>query len=173
MGFQPKLRVPGRKQPQSWEAYRAEVERQARPGRGAPPVPLNDETRGPGGLVWPVPADKQCQHIKKATGKRCGAYAMKGARFCNMHGGTRDNPAHPAAGRLLLSGALDAWHADREAWREVRRHPARGAAQAALRPYLKAPSGTLIRDAIQAMQADDDGKAWRRLVQEIKAGGRK
>jgi hypothetical protein len=174
MGFEPKLRVPGRKQPQSWEAYRAEVERHGRSKGGNPsPVPLTDETRKITPLVSPAPDDVRCQHVKKRDGIRCKSYAMKGARFCVMHGGARDNPAHPHAARLLLSGALDAWKAERDAWAEMRRHPAREAAQAALRPYLKAPSGPLIRDAIQAMQADDDGKAWRRLVQEIKAGGRK
>lgn len=173
MGFEPKLRVPGRRQPQSWEAYRAEVEKHARPSRGRTvTTPLTDETRHPCGLTWPVPPEKQCQHIKKRDGKRCGLYAMRGARFCNMHGGARDNPRHPAAARLLLSGAMDAWKADRDAWAEVRRHPAREAARAMVAPHIKAPSGTLLRDTIQAMHADDDGKALRRLLAEVKAGNR-
>jgi hypothetical protein len=174
MGFRPILEVPGKRQPQSWEEYRREVEKHGRAKRGAPPaVPLTAETSGPGGLVWPVPAEKQCQHIRKATGKRCGSYAMRGARFCLSHGGTRDNPKHPAAARLLLSGALDAYEAEQDAWREIRRDPAREAARAQLVLHIKAPSAILQRDAMRALAMDDGGKAWRRLVQEIKAGNRR
>jgi hypothetical protein len=173
MGFRPILEVPGKRQPQSWEEYRREVERQARPRREAPPaVPLTDETRHPGGLTWPVPEEKQCRHIRKATGKRCGSYAMKGARFCNMHGGTRDNPAHPAAARLLRSGALDAYEAEESAWREIRRDPAREAARSQLVLHIKAPSAILQRDAMRALAMDDGGKAWRRLLAEVKEGRR-
>jgi hypothetical protein len=174
MGFEPKLRVPGRKQPQSWEAYRAEVEKHgARVGRGAPPVPLTDETRKITPLVSPAPDDLRCQHVKKRDGIRCKSYAMKGARFCVMHGGARDNPAHPHAARLLLSGALDAWKAERDAWQEMRAHPAREAARAMVLPHIKRPSAILLRDMVQAMEAEDGGKAVRRLVAEIKEGRRK
>lgn len=174
MGFRPILEVPGKRQPQSWEEYRREVEKHgARVGRGAPPVPLTAETRNRAPLIWPAPPEKQCQHVRKATGKRCGLYAMKGARFCNMHGGVRDNPRHPAAARLLRSGALDAHEAEQQAWREIRRDPAREAAQAQLVLHIKRPSAILQRDAMRALAMDDGGKAWRRLVQEIKAGNRK
>jgi hypothetical protein len=174
MGFRPILEVPGKRQPQSWEEYRREVEKHARPGRGAPPVPLTAETKSPGNLVSPAPDEKRCAHHKKhAGGERCRNYAVKGATHCHKHGGLRQNPRHPAAARLLLSGALDAFERDENAWKEIRQNPARGAARSALLPYIRNPRADLVRDAINALALDDGGKAWRRLVTEVQSGARK
>jgi hypothetical protein len=174
MGFRPILEVPGKRQPQTWEEYRREVQKHARPGRGAPPVPLTAETKSPGNLVSPAPDEKRCAHHKKhAGGERCRNYAVRGATHCHKHGGLRQNPRHPAAARLLLSGALDAYGTEEAVWREIRRDPAREAARAQLVLHIKAPSAILQRDAMRALAMDDGGKAWRRLVTEIKSGGRK
>lgn len=172
MGFEPKLKTPHRRQAQSWDEYIEEVRRVARPRRGAPANPLTPETSGPGGLTWPPPDEQRCSHVKKSDGKRCGCYRMKGARFCVMHGGARDNPAHPHTIKLYLSGALDNYEREQEAWREIRTDPARVAARDALLPHIKRPSAVLQREAMRALALDDKGKAWRRLIGEVKEGKR-
>jgi hypothetical protein len=123
--------------------------------------------------LWgkPIPKDRQCSFVHSRgdkKGKRCGAWAMKGATRCVRHGGYRQNPTHPATVRKLQDAlAVDVSRRATASLRQTDPH-ARRAVEDALRASEIPLRAATILQGVEAYQMDDNGKAWRRFLEQAK-----
>lgn len=130
--------------------------------------------------LWaqPIPDKRQCDHIysdsarnreKGRAGKRCASWAMHGASRCRAHGGYRQNPEHPATIRRLAD--IEMMHAAAQARIAIARadpHTAQHVKTSIESRGLPLSPQT-IADGINALERDDNGKAWRRYLEQLTA----
>lgn len=160
-----------RRNPQSWHKFLEEVtEAAAKRPKGGPYnlIPAADPS-----TLWgqPIPLDKRCDFIHQKgpnKSKRCGRWAMKGAKRCPVHGGYRQNPKHPATIKRLDHIVHAVQEVD--AARTLRLEPDKGTHNT-IRTYLRergeALNPSTVLEGIKAMQMDDNGKAFRRWAKTI------
>lgn len=118
--------------------------------------------------LWgnPIPDDKRCNFVHQKgdkKGKRCGRWAMKGAKRCPCHGGYRQNPSHPATIRRLDDIVQAVAEAD--AAKELRKLPNQKDLETirnTIRDIGAAFSPSIALEGVKAYQLDDAGKAFRR-----------
>lgn len=145
----------------------------AKPKRGNPKgSPGNLLKRTDGEFFWPIREDRQCVFIHTKgdkAGQRCGAWAMRGGTRCARHGGYREQPGHKATIRRL--GIIQAQHARSLANKQLRRSPPkiRQQVETTLEHEGLPLSPVTILQGIDALQTDDNGKAWRRFIAHAKA----
>jgi len=135
--------------------------------RMAPDDPRRDNLRPEPGFK-PPPPDRTCQfvHTKGAKkGRRCRQWAMRGATRCMRHGGYREVPEHPATVRRLSKIiTVDARKKMRrrviDADPKLRRIVQKALASMGI---PRRPETVVI--GIEALEADDGGRAWRRFCE--------
>lgn len=111
------------------------------------------------------PDHRQCDFRGQSLGgRRCKKWAVRGASRCEVHGGLRQNPDHPANGRLWRKGKVQQHDKAKQARLTVRHHPMRASAVEMLRGAGIPATAINVLRAIDALEADDGGKSWRRLV---------
>lgn len=168
--------IANRPQPQSWDEFMRIAEETARKPKGKPRgswAHLNP----PGGWTPPKP-EQRCQAIAASTGKQCGKFRLKGATRCPSHGGLRENPYHPAAGRAFANGTLQATADAKHAQRVVRERYTRQQAEDARRA-IRAAGGQAhplnVLAILEAWDRDQSGREARRFLAQIeaKSGGTK
>lgn len=152
----------------SWEEYVERARRAERRGRaGAKPGTDNRDNFTHKPLTWPAPEEKRCTFEGKVLGRRCKAYAVKGASRCWMHGGLREVPDHPANGRAYRKGLIDQHtqhlSARDKLYSEVSPQERESAREACRANGIPAIPLNLMA-AVEALRADDGGRAWRRFV---------
>lgn len=114
-----------------------------------------------------IPKGRQCSFTHK-TGKRCGCWAMRGARYCWKHGGLLDVPNHPSAVKALPY--IEAEQAHRAAQQEIRKHDPHTVElirqSIIAKGYTTAQPGDII-EGVKAYNTDDNGRAYRRWLGQL------
>jgi hypothetical protein len=118
-----------------------------------------------------MPDEKRCAFRWSKgdrKGKRCGRWAMKGATRCPCHGGYRQNPEHPATVRRIAD--IQHQHEAMKAHQKVRAiAPARiNEISLTLRQWGLPLSPGNILDGSNALDIDDNGRAYRRWIEQVK-----
>jgi hypothetical protein len=156
-----------------WDDFVQAVGEAAKGAKRAGPGPVENLTQaGDASPLWP--AARVCAFVRR-DGSRCKSWPMRGALHCVRHGGYREVPEHPATIKLYRTGQIAAHDLDRRAaqvlqgytWqdRQAVKHTIRetGAQRRRATP-------SLILAGLQAMHQDDNGIAWRRWIEAVKAG---
>lgn len=144
----------------------------AKPRPNRPGAAHQLQKNSEGEFLWPVRPDRQCHFVHTKgdkAGQRCGAWAMRGGTRCARHGGYREQPGHKATIRRL--GIIQAQHARSLANKQLRRSPPkiRQQVETTLEHEGLPLSPVTILQGIDALQTDDNGKAWRRFIAHAKA----
>lgn len=158
----------------TWAEFVERVAAAAKPKSNRPGNTATLSHAGDASSLWgePIPADRRCTFTHRKgdnAGKRCGNWAMKGAKRCRAHGGYRQNPEHPATARRLADVlAVDLTRKARATLRDADPR-ARSAVEQALTEIQIPRRPETVLQGIEALQADDGGRAWRRFLQQAKA----
>jgi hypothetical protein len=140
-----------------------------RGGRG----PVENLTQaGDASPLWP--AARVCAFVRK-DGSRCKSWPMRGALHCLKHGGYREVPAHKATIRLYRTGQIAEHGDERRASQGLQAYTPqdRQAVKNAIREtgaQRRRATARLMLEGLQAMHQDDNGIAWRRWIEAVKAG---
>jgi hypothetical protein len=136
--------------------------------------------RGDTSPLWaqPIPDKRRCDHVYSDTGRnrekgrvgqQCKRWAMHGASRCNDHGGYRQNPEHPATVRRLAD--IEMMHAAAQA--RIAIHTADPHIAQHVKTSIHSRglplSPQTIAAGIDAITRDDNGKAWRRYLDQLTA----
>ena len=115
-------------------------------------------------VLWPLPEEKRCKFVGHKLGRRCRKYAVRGATRCEKHGGLREVPEHPANGRAWKRGEIGDEIARRAAGEFVKGHPMEHEVRMTLRALGIRGTAVNMKAAIEAQEADENGRAWRKWI---------
>jgi len=146
----------------SWEEHKERAQKAARRTRQGSCTVANLKTDQPD--LWPVHPGRQCLFVGKVLGRQCKNWAVKGAKRCHVHGGLREAPDHPANGRAWLKGQITDHDMSRAAFEHNNKHPKVKETVKLLREIGIVAKPPTLKAALDALDQDDNGKAWRRFV---------